>query len=223
MQRLERRGAGAVMLLTQAAFLSLPLAGSALAVPSRDAELKAPITYEAASGEIDYKNKVGDFKDVIVSQGLTRITADRAHAVGLDDFQDGRWTFRGNVHINAEPRGTLRSDEAVVEFRDKLLTTATATGKPAEFQQNRGTGGELARGHADLIVYDVKAGTVTLTRDAWVTFNGNQFSAPEIVYNIKEQRVLSDAGKGGRVHATIVPQSSQSSASATPGKAEKPK
>jgi lipopolysaccharide transport protein LptA len=96
-------------------------------------------------------------------------------------------------------------------------------GKPAEFQQSRGTGAELARGHADMIVYDVRAGTVRLTRDAWVTDGRNQFSGPEVVYNIKEQRVLADAGKGGKVHAIIVPQSSQSSASATPGKAEKPK
>ncbi len=38
------------------------------------------------------------------------------------------------MRINADPRGNLRSDEAVVEFRDNQLVKATATGKPAEFE-----------------------------------------------------------------------------------------
>ena len=53
------------------------------------------------------------------------------------DFKNSRWTFDGNVRINADPRGNLRSDEAVVEFEDSQLKRATATGNPAEFDQDR--------------------------------------------------------------------------------------
>lgn len=209
-------GWSAGIVLALAFVACLPLPGSAAA--NHAAELQQPISYDAASGYLDYKNKTGEFKNIIVSQGKTRILADRAHAVGLDEegFQDGRWTFQGNVRIEAEPRGTLHSDEAVVEFRDKRIATATATGKPAEFQQNRGSSGELTRGHADMIVYDVTSGTVKLSKDAWLTDGRNQISGPLVVYNIKDQRVQADSGKGGRpVHVTIVP-----GATATPPKPE---
>jgi lipopolysaccharide export system protein LptA len=185
-----------------------PLEGPAITGEHRQED--QPISFDAAWGEIDYKNKIGDFKNIVVSQGTMRITADTAHAVGLDEqgIQDGRWTFRGNVRIDADPHGTLRSDEAVVEFRDKRISTATATGKPAEFQQTRSENGQLTRGHADLIVYDVGAGTVRLTKDAWLSQGQNQMSGPLLIYNIKKQAVQADSARPDkRVHITIVPHS----------------
>jgi lipopolysaccharide export system protein LptA len=212
-----QRGKAAAGIVLGLAFAAVaPLPGAAA---SRDRELQEPISYDAAWGDLDYKNKTGDFKNIVVTQGKTRIQADRAHAVGLDEegFQDGRWTFQGNVRIDAEPRGQLRSDEAVVEFRDKRIATATATGRPAEFQQRRASTGEITRGHAELIVYDVGTGNVRLSKDAWLTLDGrNEISGPVLVYNIKDQHIQAEAGKGHRVHAIIVPQGSQNG----PGKNE---
>ncbi len=94
--------------------------------------------------------------------------ADHAHATGLN-FDNSRWTFDGNVRIDAEQRGNLRSDQAVVEFKDNRIARATVTGKPAEFEQKRADSDQLARGHADEIVYDVSDGTVRLIDDAWLT------------------------------------------------------
>jgi lipopolysaccharide export system protein LptA len=188
----------------------VPLKGPATTAEHREEEEKEPISLDAASEVIDYKNNTADFQKIVVSQGTTRITADTAHAVGLDEqgFQDGRWTFRGNVRIDAEPRGTLRSDEAVVEFREKHISTATATGKPAEFQQARSENGQLTRGHAALIVYDVGAGTVRLTKDAWLTDGQNQVSGPLVIYDIKRQRwEAKSARPDNRVHIVIVPHS----------------
>jgi lipopolysaccharide export system protein LptA len=208
--------------------LALPLAGAAAA---RETEPPEPIHLDADSVLADLESKTADYKQIVVSQGATRIQADRAHITGLDEngFEDGRWTFTGNVRIDAEPRGTLRSDEAVVEVRDKRLTTATATGKPAEFQQRRGPTGQLTRGHADLIVYDVTANIVRLTNNAWLDDGRSQISAPLVVYNITQQHMVADSGKGSTkpgVHLTIVPQNSNSSShSSSPGKSEpkKPK
>ena len=61
--------------------------------------------------------------------------------------------------MDAEQRGSLRSDEAVVDFRDNHIARATVTGKPAEFEQKRSDSQQVARGHADEIVYDVNDGT----------------------------------------------------------------
>jgi lipopolysaccharide export system protein LptA len=125
----------------------------------------------------------------------------------LDNFDNSRWTFEGNVRINGEQHGTLKSDVAVVEFRNKYISKATATGNPAEFEQKRSDNDQVARGHAREIVYDVTDGTVRLVTDAWVWDGYNQMSAPELVYNIREQHVRATAepGSGNQVHVIIDP------------------
>src|SRR5665213_2602608 len=67
---------------------------------SKDAR-KLPI--DVASSQVDYKGDSVVFKDVVITQGETRVQADRAHATGLDNFDNSHWTFEGNVRINGEP------------------------------------------------------------------------------------------------------------------------
>jgi lipopolysaccharide transport protein LptA len=178
-------------------------AAAAAAAPGR----QLPITVDAASSEVDYRTNMVVFSQVVISQGVMRVQADHAHASGLN-FANSRWTFDGHVRIDAEPRGSLRADQAVVEFRDNHIARATATGKPAEFEQPRGDSPQLARGHADEIVYDVNEGTVRLSNDAWLTDGTNEISGPLLVYNIRAQRVQAAAQPGSdqRVHITIQPQ-----------------
>jgi lipopolysaccharide transport protein LptA len=175
-----------------------------------------PITVDAASSEVDYRTNTVVFSEVVISQGVTRIQADHAHASGLN-FANSRWTFEGHVRIDAEPRGSLRSDQAVVEFRDNRIMRATASGKPAQFEQQRSDSQQMARGHADEIVYDVSEGTVRLSSDAWLSDGVNEISGPLLVYNIRAQRVQAAAqpGTDQRVHITIQPQSAPAP---TPGK-----
>jgi lipopolysaccharide transport protein LptA len=133
------------------------------------------------------------------------VKADRALATA-GDFKNSRWTFDGNVRINADPRGNLRSDEAVVEFEDNQLKRATATGNPAEFDQKRADSDIVARGHADTIVYEVGAGTVRLSNDAWITDGRNDITGPVIVYSLREEHVEAITSPGTeRVHVTIAP------------------
>ncbi len=172
--------------------------------PSKDAR-RLPI--DIASSKVDYKGDTVVFQDVVITQGETRVQADRAHATGLDNFDNSRWTFEGNVRINGEQHGSLKSDMAVVEFRNKYISKATATGNPAEFEQKRSDNDEVARGRAREIVYDVHDGTVRLVNDAWVWDGHNSLSAPELVYNIREQHVRATAepGTGAQVHLQIDP------------------
>ena len=170
--------------------------------PSKAAR-KLPI--DIASSKVDYKGDTVDFQNVTITQGETKVQADRAHAVGLDNFDNSRWTFEGNVRINGEQHGSLKSDVAVVEFRNKYISKATVTGNPAEFEQKRSDTDEVARGHAREIEYNVSDGTVRLSNDAWIWDGHNALSAPELVYNIREQHVQAAAQPGNQVHLTIDP------------------
>lgn len=163
-----------------------------------------PIDLDAASFSVDYKTNTTIFNDVIISQGETRVQAERARATGLN-FANSKWTFEGKVRIDAEGRGNLRSDSAVVEFRDDHIAKATVTGKPADFEGTRAGSDQVARGHADQIVYDVSDGTVRLTDDAWLSDGQSQISGPVLVYSIRAQKVQAITTPGGteRVHITI--------------------
>jgi lipopolysaccharide transport protein LptA len=164
------------------------------------------ISYEASSMDADVKTHVMHLKDVTITYGKMTVRADRALATA-GDFKNSRWTFDGNVRINAEPRGNLRSDEAVVEFEDNQLKRATATGNPAEFDQKREDSDLIARGHADQIIYEVGSGTVRLSSDAWVTDGRNDIRGPVIVYSLREEHVeaTTSPGTDTRVHVTIAP------------------
>ena len=165
------------------------------------------INVDCASGKVDYKTHIMVCRNIVISQGSTRVRADHARGTGGLNFENSRWTFAGNVQIDAPPRGSLRSDQATVEFRDNRIAGATITGSPAEFEQQRADDLGMEKGHADQIVYDVDQGTVLLTKDAWISDGHNEMSAPSIAYSIREQKVLaSSAGSSQGVHITITPQ-----------------
>ncbi|HTT41649.1 MAG TPA: lipopolysaccharide transport periplasmic protein LptA [Steroidobacteraceae bacterium] len=167
-----------------------------------------PIKLDAASSEVDYKTNTVEFKDVTISQGDTRVQAQHAHATGLN-FANSKWTFEGDVHIDAEEHGNLRSDAAVVEFQDNRILRATVTGKPANFEQKRIGSEQMAHGHADKIVYDINEGTVRLNEDAWLSDGQSEISGPLLIYNIRAQKVQASApGNDQRVHIVIQPRTS---------------
>jgi lipopolysaccharide transport protein LptA len=151
---------------------------------------------DVASSRIDYKGDTVVFQDVVITQGDTKVQADRARAIGLDNFENSHWTFEGNVRINGEQHGSLKSDQAVVEFRNNDIAKATITGNPAEFEQKRTDTAEVARGHAREIVYNVNDGTIRLSNDAWLSDGHNEISGQELVYNIREQHVQAAAKPG---------------------------
>src|SRR5688572_29111584 len=107
------------------------LGAAAVAQVSREGQ---KIVMDAVPVEIDTRNNTAVFRDVVITQGDLRIQANEAHVVGGLDFETGKWTVTGDVRINAEG-GSLKSDKAVVLFRDKLISQATITGSPAKFEQ----------------------------------------------------------------------------------------
>ena len=194
----------AVALLSAAVALAVGAADAA--VPPAPQPAQQTINLDAASTEVDGRTNTLVFTDVVISQGATQVQAEHARATGLN-FANSRWTFDGRVRIDAELHGNLRSDQATIEFRDNHIARATVTGKPAEFEQKRADSEQMARGHADEIVYDLTDGTVQLSNEAWLTDGQNEISGPLLVYNIREQRVQAAASPGTdqRVHITITP------------------
>jgi len=179
---------------------------NSIPAPSKDAR-KLPIN--VTSSKVEAKGDTVVFQDVVITQGDTRVQADRAHAVGIDNFDNSRWTFEGNVKITGEQHGSLKSDLAVVEFKNKYIAKATATGNPAEFEQKRTDIDEVAKGHAHEIIYDVTDGTVRLSEDAWVWDGHNAMSAAQLVYDIRAQHVSATSDpKKGPVTFTINPNAS---------------
>ncbi len=183
------------------------VAAVAVAVPAKTPPSDKDTHVDAASAVVDYKTQTTAYKDIVITQDDIKVQADRAHSKGGLSLENSEWTFEGNVRIQSEQRGNLHSDQAVVEFRNNHIAKATVNGSPAEFEQKLANSEQTERGHANEIVYDVTDGTVRLSKDAWLSDGRNAVSAPELVYNIREQRVQGSTpvGAEGRVHITISP------------------
>jgi lipopolysaccharide export system protein LptA len=176
---------------------------------AHSAKPSGPISLDASHTAIDYKTHHARLRNVVITQGDLKVSAEHADATGLN-FKNSRWLFTGNVHINSPDHGILTSDTATIEFRDEQMQTAEVTGSPAKFEQTVSTTGALARGHADSIVYTVAADTVQLKGDAWLQYGDNEITGPVLVYDIASQKLegAGAAGEGERVHITIRPKSS---------------
>jgi lipopolysaccharide transport protein LptA len=206
--------------------LGLALAARAAAAPATGTASKPPpplinpqaqITVDANSSELNTKTgKVELSGNVVVTEGKTRVRADRADTTCLTQAAspttqcaNSRWTFQGNVRIAAPPRGNLQSDQAIVDIKDNRIARATIIGNPAVFEQQRADALGVTRGHADEIVYDVGAGTVSLTKDALLSLSGgsNDITSQQIVYDIRTESVEATSPGTQRVHITLTPQS----------------
>ena len=181
------------------------------AVAQHPTTSREPIVIHSVFSNIDDETDTADFTDIIVSQGDTRLTAERARAKGVG-FTDSQWTFAGRVVITLEPRGSLWADQAILEFRDGELTQVTAIGSAAHFEQrrtdSRGATGAQRResreapaarrgawhGYADEITYYAKQDIVRLSGHAEL-FDGHgmQISAPMFIYHVGDDRLQGDS------------------------------
>jgi lipopolysaccharide transport protein LptA len=179
-----------------AAFVAgaLLIAGTPMAQPP--ATSAESMVISSASSNIDDVTNTADFKDISVSQGARRLTADRARTTGLD-FQNSQWTFVGRVVFSLDPRSLLWADRAILEYRDGKLAQVTAIGSPTHFEQRRSDPRPPQRGQADVITYDPKLETVHLQGHAWLSDgDGTEISAPMVVYYIRDHRWYADSGTG---------------------------
>ena len=207
-------------LAARAAAAPAPAAPAAAARPDQRPSLINPhakITVNAMSSELNARTgRVELTGNVVVSEGNTQVRADRADTTCLAQSAspsaqcaNSRWTFQGNVRIEAPPRGSLQSDQAIVDIKDDRIARVTIIGNPAVFEQQHAGALGMTRGHADQIVYDVTAGTVSLIKDAWLSLSGgsNDITSQRIVYDIRSEKVDATSPGTQGVHITLTPQS----------------
>jgi len=189
------------------AVLAAGLLGVAEAAPAPCANQE--IVLEGKPLEMDYRNNNAVLRDVVITQCSVRIQAAEADIKGGLGFENSHMTITGDVRITAEG-GSLKSDKAIVSFRNKLISAATITGTPAQFEQQR-EDGTTARGHANTIDYETTSGTVSFKTNAWLSYGRNEISAQQLVWNIRTQSVQPQVPKpgaasgDGRVRIVIQP------------------
>jgi lipopolysaccharide transport protein LptA len=172
-------------------------------VTQRPTASREPIVINSVSSNIDYGTNTAEFTDIMISQGDSRLTAERASATAVG-FMNSKWTFVGRVVIISEPRGLLRADQAILQFREGELTQVTAVGSPAYIEQADSL--HPVHGHADQITYDVKQHTVRLDGNAQLADGRNEISAPVFIYNVRDEGFQADSpGKRWGVHIRIPP------------------
>ena len=170
------------------------IAGTVAAQPPPTS--REPIVIDSVVTTIDDTTNTADFTTISVTQGGSRITAERAHATDVGS-KSARWTFTGRVMITSEQRGSLWADKAIVVYRDGVLDQILATGAPVRFEQRRTDSEPADHGQADEMTYEAKQATVRLRGHPHIsTGSGLEMNAPMFLYQVRDGRLqgYSDSG-----------------------------
>jgi len=197
----RRRARGIAPALCLALFAAA-LPAAAAEIPGLAVQPGQPIDLDAASSEFDRRNNRLVFRQMHIRQGTLSIRADVAEAARLD-FENSRWTFRGNVEID-NLGARVRCAEADLDFLGHALRTARLRGEPARFEQDRSEGGRT-EGRAALIDYDVAGARVRLDGNAWLSDGANEVTGERITYDLRREFVTAGGGPDGQVRMKINP------------------
>ena len=185
------------------ALVSLLGTATAQEVPDIALLKTLPINLDAKSSEFDRKKNKLYFHDLTITQGPLSIVADEGTASRLD-FEDTRWEFSGSVIIK-NAITTARCDYAEILFRDHLIRNALMRGQPVTFEQMDIESGRKTNGRANVMEYDVDAGIIKMSEDAWLSDSANEVSGNRISYDLNRQYIIADAADDGQVRMKIIP------------------
>ena len=176
-----------------------------------------PIDLDAAFSELDRRNNRLIFRQLNIRQGAMAIKADEATADPAD-FEDSVWVFTGNVSV-VNAGTTTNCDRAELTFRGNQLRKAVLTGKPARFSQ-AGTANEPPTvGRGELLEYDLDAGTIRMSTNAFLSDGKSEISGNRIAYDLRREVVTAGGNEGGQVRMRITPQQKSTPTPAPPGAA----
>ena len=158
---------------------------------------------------------------VLSSATALAIPADRNQPISLVadratyNEKTGVTTYTGNVIIE---QGTmkLQANSIVANLNSqKEISTITATGGPARFQQKVDVNKGLAKGQAQKILYNAQTGIVTLSGSALLEQDGSSIRGATLRYSMNKGDVEAigtpnSSGSDGRVKIVIPPTSSKS-------------
>ena len=167
---------------------------------------KEPIVIDSVVATVDDTTNTAEFTTISVTQGATRITAERAHATDVGS-KNSRWTFTGRVMITSPQRGSLWANQATVVYRDGVLDQILATGAPVRFEQRRTDSEQADHGQADEITYEAKQETVRFRGHSQISAGrGLEMSAPMFLYHVRDGRLQAFSDNGSQaVHIVTKP------------------
>lgn len=164
------------------------------------------IFMDAQSSEIDLAGNTTVFYGLRITQGATRIAADRAETSAGTNFADSNWQFTGKVEIDV---GTarIRAQQATLKFLNHQLVNARVAGKPAQFTDTNALTGVVTEGAAEKFDYDIEQELVRFEDNARISDATNEVTGKLLVYNVAKQQIVfeGDAETGERVKIIIQP------------------
>ena len=123
----------------------------------------------------------------------------------------GVTTYSGNVVIE---QGSMKLQAAAIVAqlsKTKQISTITATGSPAKFQQQLDSNRGVARGEASKIIYNAETGIINLIGNAYLYQNGASIRSSTLKYSMNKGDVEASGGSKdsgvskGRVQIIIPP------------------
>lgn len=159
---------------------------------------------------------------VFSSAAALAIPSDRNQPISLVadratyNEKTGITTYTGNVLIE---QGTMKvqADSIVANLdSQKQISSITALGRPARFQQKMDVNKGLAKGQAQKILYNAQTGIITLSGGALLQQDGASIRGNTLKYSMNKGDVEATGtpnGSGsssGRVQIIIPPSSSKS-------------
>lgn len=147
------------------------------------------------------------------------LVADRA----TYNDKTGYTTYTGNVVIE-QGSMKLQADSVTAQLnKSRQISTITANGHPARFQQKMDVNKGLAHGEGQKIVYNADTGIITLSGNAYVNQDGASLRGAILRYSMNKgdiEAIGSSSGGAatstgasqnkGRVQIVIPPNASQS-------------
>ena len=140
------------------------------------------------------------------------LVADRA----TFNEKTGVTTYSGNVIIE---QGTMRLQAASIVAnlnQKKQISSITASGSPARFQQQLDANKGLAKGQAQKIVYNAETGIITMSGGALLEQDGASIRGNTLKYSMNKGDIEatgtpnSSGSSSGRVQIVIPPSSTKS-------------
>ena len=167
---------------------------------------------------------LSNLKNTVLGVGLSALSvfayalpSDRNQPLSLladrATFNDktGVTTYSGNVEIE---QGTMKvyANSIVAQLnKSKQISTITATGSPAKFQQQLDGNKGIARGEAQKIIYNAETGILNLIGNAYLYQDGASIRSNTLKYSMNKGDIEASGGPNstgtskGRLQIIIPP------------------
>lgn len=139
------------------------------------------------SGQVTAQESTND--EIIISANSARFHQSEGWGI----YQGKAELEQGQRHMAAD---------TIKLFIDKNgdLERVEAEGNPVTLRD-----GEDIQARADFLLYEVKADTVTLTKNAYINSEGRTFEGAKVVYHLTTRNVEADGGDEGERVRLVIP------------------